>query len=193
MTQEHPERDLDKEFEELIARWDATGPVEEPLRRSDSPPAARRRPQDPTETTDATGVRPADPTADPDPPNVSRPPTQTPPVPPPGVNVWRGPTTWFPPEKAVSGAAAESEPDDEDEDEFRPDPVVLPPQEDLHFWGIVAGLVGGGLLLLYVALTGASTSSWWFLTAVGLFVGGFALLILRQPRERDTTDDGTRL
>ena len=178
MTQEHPERDLDKEFEELIARWDTTGPVEEPLRRPDPPPA--------------TELGPDDPTADPTQPHRSRPPTpRTPPVPPPGVNVWRGPTTWFPPESAVSGATPTPEPDDEDE--FRPDPVVLPPQEDLHFWGIVVGLVGGGLLLLYVALTGASTSSWWFLGAVGLFVGGFALLILRQPRERDSTDDGTRL
>ena len=98
---------------------------------------------------------------------------------------------WVPPDD-TPGARVTPEPDDE-EDEFRPDPVVLPPQEDLHFWGIVVGLAGGGLLLLYVALTGASTSSWWFIAAVGLFVGGFALLILRQPRERDTTDDGTRL
>ena len=157
MTPEQPERDLDKEFEELVSRWDATGPLDPP------PPVSRpaQAPEDPPRS------------------------------PPPGVNIWRGPTSWTPPESLPAGEPVTSE--DEDDDEFRPEPVVLPPQEDLHFWGIVVGLVGGGLLLLYVALTGASTSSLWFLAALGLFVGGFALLILRQPRERDTTDDGTRL
>ena len=155
MTPEQPERDLDKEFEDLVAQWDSPGPASTPP----EPPAIR-----------------------------------------PGVNVWRGPTTWRPPEDAFSapsspaapGASTTADDDDEDE-EFEPEPVTLPPQEDLHFWGIVAGLVVGGLLLLYVALTGASTSSWWFLSAVSLFVGGFVLLILRQPKDRDTSDDGTRL
>ncbi len=154
MTPEHPERDLDKEFEDLVAQWDSPGPAAAPA----EPPSPR-----------------------------------------PGVNIWRGPTTWRPPEDSFSGpadaptASNTADEEDEEEDDFEPEPVILPPQEDLHFWGIVAGLVGGGLLLLYVALTGASTSSWWFLSAVALFVGGFALLILRQPKERDTTDDGTRL
>ena len=154
MSPEQPERDLDKEFEDLVAQWDSPGPAAAPA----EPPAIR-----------------------------------------PGVNVWRGPTTWRPPEDAFSvsataDAAAGTSPAAEDDDEeFEPEPVTLPPQEDLHFWGIVAGLVVGGLLLLYVALTGASTSSWWFLSAVSLFVGGFVLLILRQPKDRDTSDDGTRL
>jgi hypothetical protein len=149
MCAEHPERDLDKEFEDLIAHWDS-----------------------------------------PTPPGLS----QEPPAPGPGVNVWRGPTSWQPPEGAFGdGPVDDVVLDEEADDDFRPAPVTLPPQEDLHFWGIIGGLVGGALLLLYVALTGASTSSWWFLAAVGLFVGGFALLVLRQPRSRDTTDDGTRL
>lgn len=153
MPPEQPERDLDKEFEDLVAQWDSPGAAATP----DEPPAPR-----------------------------------------PGVNIWRGPTTWRPPEDVFTGpadapTASGADAEEDEEDDFEPEPVILPPQEDLHFWGIVAGLVGGGLLLLYVALTGASTSSWWFLTAVTLFVGGFALLILRQPKERDTTDDGTRL
>jgi hypothetical protein len=151
MTPEQPDRDLDKEFEDLVANWDSTGP-----------------PSTPAE----------------------------PPLPRPGVNIWRGPTVWRPPEDTLETAADQSaapEPGEDEDDDFQPEPVSLPPQEDLHFWGIVVGLLGGGLLLLYVALTGGSTSSWWFLTAVSLFVGGFALLILRQPKDRDTTDDGTRL
>jgi hypothetical protein len=178
MTPEQPERDLDKEFEDLIAHWDVTAPLDDPAPDPASPPAA------------PPGLLASAPDAPGPVPPTPLPPTPGPPSPPPGVNIWRGPTAWVPPEENRAGPAPDP---DDDEDEFRPDPVVLPPQEDLHFWGIVVGLVGGGLLLLYVALTGASTSSWWFLGAVGLFVGGFALLILRQPRDRDTTDDGTRL
>ncbi|MGA8047738.1 MAG: hypothetical protein WCA30_15875 [Dermatophilaceae bacterium] len=208
MTPEQPERDLDKEFEALVAGWDATGPIEDPVSgpdptgpdpigpgpgradasHTDLSPENRGQDDDTGDDwTDRTGRSSGATAAGPS--SASGPSS-----PPPGVNIWRGPTSWVPPENAGAGAGsgAKSE-SDEDEDEFRPDPVVLPPQEDLHFWGIVVGLVGGGLLLLYVALTGASTSSWWFIGAVGLFVGGFALLILRQPRERDTTDDGTRL
>ena len=41
-----------------------------------------------------------------------------------------------------------------DEDHFEPPSRVAPaaPQEDLHFWGIIVGLVGGPLLLLWLVL-----------------------------------------
>lgn len=172
MSPEQPERDLDKEFEALIAQWDSPG---------------------------STGAAATPPATPPVPPAVPPAPS-VPPAPRPGVNVWRGPTVWRPPEDAFDAPVEPTVqrgspeiPDEDGDDDFEPEPVVLPPQEDLHFWGIVVGLLGGGLLILYVALTGASTSSWWFVAAVGLFLGGFALLILRQPRERDSTDDGTRL
>ncbi len=139
MTAERPERDLDKEFEALIANWDPT-------------PSPSPEPSDP--------------------------PSQDPP---PGVNVWRGPTNWRPPEDSAA------------EDDFTPAPVHLPPQEDLHFWGIVVSITGGGLLLLWLILTDVHRSSWWYYGALGLLIGGFALLILRQPRNRDLTDDGTRI
>lgn len=179
MTADKPDRDLDKEFEELIAHWDADLPAAEPPSPA-SPPAASSPPASP--------------------PPASRPPAS--PTPPPGVNIWRGPTIWRPPEdvdRGPDGSLSEDSDrfgdsrDPDDVEDFEPAPVHLPPQEDLHFWGIVLGLVGGGLLLLYVAATGVSRSSWWFLAAIALFVGGFALLILRQPRDRDISDDGTRL
>ena len=168
MTSEHPERDLDKEFESLIANWDETA-------FSDPRGHEVKDPVLPTESAEPSGA-----------------PEQTPPLPGPDVNVWRGPTTWRPAERAFDEGPSGMLDDDEDE-AFTPRPVRLPPQEDLHFWGIVAGLVGGGLLLLYVALTGRSLSSWWSLAAIALFISGFALLILRQPDHRDTTDDGTRV
>lgn len=154
MTAERPERDLDKEFEALVANWEPT------------------------------------PSAEPSPAEL---PAVEPPDPPPGVNVWRGPTTWRPAEEAFDKGPSGALTDEDDEDDFTPAPVHLPPQEDLHFWGIVVSLTGGGLLLLWLILTGVHRSSLWYLAALGLLIGGFALLILRQPRNRDLTDDGTRI
>ena len=184
MPAEQPERDVDREFESLIANWDSTpfsNPLDEesPEEKSQGETPADEKPQD--EFPDTPGDAGS----------------STNPLPGPGVNVWRGPSTWRPAEDAFDQGPAGMLDDDadeqDDEDSFTPRPVHLPPQEDLHFWGIVVGLVGGGLLLLWVGLTGASTSSWWFIGAVALFLGGFTLLILRQPQDRDTTDDGTRL
>lgn len=173
MTSEHPERDVDKEFEALIAGWDATAFTD----------PHGHDVKDPLEPDDEVG--PAEPIE-------GDSPGTTGPAPGPEVNVWRGPTTWRPAERAFDEGPAGML-DDEDDEDFTPRPVRLPPQEDLHFWGIVAGLGGGGLLLLYVAMTGRSLSSWWSLAAIALFIGGFALLILRQPEHRDTGDDGTRV
>ena len=202
MSADKPGRDLDKEFEALIANWHAT-----PTGAPDpaSPPNPDSPPNPPPSPTPPPGV------------NIWR-----------GPTIWRPPqegaatgsaggdhsdgdrsddtstddthsddtgtddTDWE--MDARVGPAPYVEGDEEDdEDDFEPLPVELPPQEDLHFWGIVVGLVGGGLLLLYCAVTGMSRSSWWFLAALALFVGGFVLLVLRQPHERDLTDDGTRL
>lgn len=79
------------------------------------------------------------------------------------------------------------------DEHFVPDPVELPPQEDLHFWGIVVGLVAGPLLLLWALLFGEGHSRWWPWIGAALTLGGFALLVLRQPKERDDDDDGARV
>ncbi|MGL5818387.1 MAG: hypothetical protein ACRCYR_12545 [Phycicoccus sp.] len=87
------------------------------------------------------------------------------------------------------------EDDDEGEEHFEPPTVVLPPQEDLHFWGAVVGLVLGPALLVYVAMVRPFHSARWFAAAVVLTLAGFGLLLLRQPRDRDPTDpdDGARV
>lgn len=87
-------------------------------------------------------------------------------------------------------AASTAEDDDE---HFEPPAVQLPPQEDLHFWGAVVGLVAGPLCLVYVAMARPFHSTRWFLAGLALSLLGFALLVLRQPRERDHGDDGARL
>lgn len=162
------ERDVDAAFAEIVSRWDDI--VSAPDIHEETP---QEQPGDP-----ASSAAPA--------------------VPEMPWPVWRGAVTPHPP---VSGAApdVDDEPDeahDDDDEHFVPGPTApLPPQEDLHFWGIIVGLVGGPLLLLWLVLFRPDVSSWWALLAVGLSLGGFVLLVLRQPRHRsdDDPDDGARL
>lgn len=68
----------------------------------------------------------------------------------------------------------------EAEDHYDPPPPrPLPPQEDLHFWGIIVGLVGGPLLLLWLVLADPDVARWWTWLAIGMTIGGFVLLVLR--------------
>jgi hypothetical protein len=163
------ERDVDAEFEAIIAGWDAGPPAvaDDGPSTEEAPPPAPERPAAPT-----------------------------------GGIVWRvHPSLLGPdeePGQAASAAArsAEGAEDAEPEEHFVPEPVTLPPQEDLHFWGIIVGLVGGPLLLLWLIFVGGGAyASWWLFLAVALTVGGFGLLILRQPahRDPDDPDNGARL
>lgn len=105
--------------------------------------------------------------------------------------VWRGPTT---PAGDAGAEALDPDVDDPDDHFSRPEIQPLPPGEDLHFWGIVIGLVAGPLLLLWLVLFRPNVSSWWTLLALALSLGGFVLLVLRQPRDRDGDDDnGARI
>jgi hypothetical protein len=78
---------------------------------------------------------------------------------------------------------------DAEDDHFEPGPVSLPPGEDIGYWGALLGLVGGPLLLLWVALSSPFHAGWWVLGGITLFLGGFGLLVLRQPAHRDPFDD----
>src|SRR6478736_5932023 len=81
------------------------------------------------------------------------------------------------------------------EEHFIPGPTAPLPAGDLQFWGILIGLTGGPLLLLYLILFDRSADSLWLLLAISMTVGGFALLVSRLPRHRDGDDgdDGARL
>ncbi|MFV0463232.1 MAG: hypothetical protein ACK5MP_08575 [Nostocoides sp.] len=78
---------------------------------------------------------------------------------------------------------------------FVPPAVHLPGDEDPQFWGIVLGLTLGPIALIVLMLFGDSWSPWWARAAWAGTVGGFVLLILRQPknREPDDPDDGARV
>jgi hypothetical protein len=184
------ERDVDARFASIVARWD--GPV----------PEAERAPDEPSGGT-ATAPPPGDGEPDATDPDAGEP--APPPVAPraPWVNpspldVVVPPSAWrsAEPMDATTEAAAEAaESALADEEHFEPPEVVLPPQEDLHFWGAVIGLVAGPLMLLWVVFARPDHSTRWFLVSVVVSLVGFALLVLRQPAHRDPTsgDDGARV
>ena len=82
--------------------------------------------------------------------------------------------------------------DDEYEEHFEPQPVAPLPVGDLQFWAIIAGMGGGPLLLLYLVLFNREAGALWILTAIGMAVGGFVLLVSRLPGNQGD-DDGARL
>ena len=194
------DRDVDAQFADIIAHWDDVAPLPE---RGPDAPQTNEPPGGPvglegTEGNEATGGIEG---VDDAPRSAAGPDAPPPPAQPLGVNpsplagsipVWRG---------ATSGAgvgrpdAAAADGDDEEE-HFQPGPTApLPPQEDIHFWGIVVGLVAGPLLLLWLVIFRPDVSDWWLLAALGLIVGGFVLLVLRQPhsRDEDDPDNGARV
>lgn len=200
------DRDVDAQFADIIAHWDDVAPLPErgpEAPQTNEPPSAEL-------TTDLTDDGSAAPPADlPDEvtgdssaasrANVVNPSPLNPAINPPpslgSIPVWRGAT---PPPDAheAEGTVEGAGPSDDDEDHFEPGPTApLPPQEDLHFWGIVVGLVAGPLLLLWLVIFRPDVSDWWLLAALGLIVGGFVLLVLRQPHSRDDddTDNGARV
>jgi hypothetical protein len=185
------DKDVDAQFADIVAHWDdvaavpqdhagadtaehavVDGPDEAP---SESPPAPPLPPADSPHAPAAHGVNPAF----------------------DGFVVWRGATPTPPPDdqdgldQPRELAAAH-----DDDDHFHPGPTApLPPQEDLHFWGIVVGLVAGPLLLLWLVIVHPAVSGWWTLGALALTIGGFVLLVMRQPHsaDGDDPDDGARI
>jgi hypothetical protein len=182
------DKDVDAQFADIVAHWDDVAALPEDRERGYAAPS----PTD--ETAPAPPVR-----ADDLPPEqASEAPNEGPRAgvnPPPelGFVVWRGAS----PTPRADDDAEDHAADDDDEDaHFHPGPTApLPPQEDLHFWGIVVGLVAGPLLLLWLVIFRPAVSGWWTLGALGLTVGGFVLLVMRQPPTRDENDpdDGARI
>lgn len=112
------------------------------------------------------------------PPLFERRPIRRPSPPAPNFPVWRGATNETPYDEILDQV--------EDEDHFEPpEPRPLPPQEDLHFWGIIVGLVGGPLLLLWLVLFRPDVAGWWMWLAIAMSLGGFVLLVLRGPSDDD--------
>ena len=169
------DKDVDAQFADIVAHWDDVQSLpDKPEHRGVNPPL------DPEPSDSGQGVNP--------------PPTR------PFV-VWRGAEQHpEPTPQDREGGAEHAEPaelaDSGDDEHFEPFPTApLPPQEDHQFWGIIVGLVAGPVLLLWLVMFRPDVSDWWTLGALGLTVGGFVLLVLRQPRDRDEDgpDNGARV
>jgi len=197
------DRDVDAQFADIIAHWDDVAPL--PDRGPDAPqtnePQAGLAGLDDLDIDDASGSGSS--AGDAAPParpfGVNPSPLRENPAPlGDSIPVWRGATSGAAPGRTDSGTAARDGNDaaDDEDEHFHPGPTApLPPQEDIHFWGIVVGLVAGPLLLLWLVIFRPDVSNWWVLASLGLTVMGFVLLVLRQPKRRDEDDhdDGARV
>ncbi|MGO4598798.1 hypothetical protein [Terrabacter sp. 2RAF25] len=216
------DRDLDAEFERIIAGWDDEAPDPQrtpPSVSTETPGADGTTRSDPTGTlTDGAdpaaqtvAVDPLAPEAQPSERPEATPPTapsstpSTPSTPSPSptdgserLELPIAPTTshaWRGNSPRRDDADALLDASDPDDDHFvPPSEIDLPSAEtDPMFWAIVGGLVGGPLLLLYVLFFDRDGSGWWVVTALAMVVVGFVLLVLRGGTERDPFDDGTRV
>lgn len=188
------DRDLDAEFERIIAGWDTTSSSRDELPAEDD----ERSPGDSAEPhtqryaaddlTDDTRAGADEFTDEP----VAGPGLDLP-IAPTTAHVWRGATPAVDDvDDLLEGASGPS--DDVDDHFVPPTEMDLPTAEDdPMFWAIVAGLGGGPLLLLYLLFFDRGASGWWVVTAVTMIVVGFVLLVLRGGTERDPSDDGTRI
>jgi hypothetical protein len=191
------DRDVDAQFADIVAHWDDVAPL------PDRGPDAPQTNDGPVEGSldGLPGVDDDAPRSVPPPGDAGPPPSRPSGVNPPpivgSIPVWRGATSDTTPVDGQDALDRTGRPAGDDDDEhFEPGPTApLPPQEDIHFWGIVVGLVGGPLLLLWLVIFRPDVSDWWVLGALGLTVLGFVLLVLRQPqsRDEDDPDNGARV
>ncbi|MGG5261064.1 hypothetical protein [Phycicoccus avicenniae] len=175
---EMDERDVDARFASIVAAWDGPSSPGDDVAGTAGPTEDLDSPAEPADDAEPAPARP--PWVNPSPLDIVVP-----------ASSWRAAETSAEEGSDVSGADPVA--DEEEDEHFEPPAVELPPQEDLHFWGAVLGLVAGPLCLIYVAMARPFHSTRWFLAGLVLSLGGFALLVLRQPRHRDEDDDGVRL
>ncbi|HEX5967020.1 MAG TPA: hypothetical protein VFY88_00980 [Intrasporangium sp.] len=180
------DRDLDAEFERIIAGWDREAPdPQQSLPSSSTPtstPTSTEAPPDQVEPGPVAGP-PAD--------RGFKDAGLNLPIAPTTAHVWRGSE---PAGEDVDELLESTGADDQDDHFTPPTEMDLPTaEEDPMFWAIVGGLGGGTLLLLYVLFFDRGGSGWWIVTAISMIVVGFVLLVLRGGTERDPFDDGTRV
>jgi hypothetical protein len=79
--------------------------------------------------------------------------------------------------------------DDDADDHFVPPPPPPLPQSEPVTRLAWAGLIGGPLFLILMAVLGLQLDRWWVLLAMAAFAGGFLTLVLRM-KDRAPHDDG---
>lgn len=181
--------DIDRAFADIMSRWDQTaqrtGDVAPPgTAEGDdaTDPSIDPTPEAPTSSTpeaptqptpDASPARAAEPVAAPHDEPAPRPRTIEEVF---GTNPDTGWRVHTPP------------PEDDD---FVPPRPTPPSSNDVTFWLALAGIVGGPLWIIYLALAAPYSSRLWFALAVGATLCGFGLMIMRLPARHDPeADDG---
>ena len=205
------DKDVDAQFADIIAHWnDVTdepdrGPrppdpgvtPADPAAEAVAEPSADGSPTDgsPAGGSGRTAAPPTPPDPSPAPTSPPSAPTSPPPAPRPRPQHFRFEGGTNAPGEPVEPPPSwrSPEPVDEPEEHFQPGPTAPLPAGDLQFWGILAGLVGGPLMLVYLVLFNREGNPLWMLAAVGVTVAGFGLLVQRLPRHRDDDDDGAVL
>lgn len=184
---ERPEDDIDARFEEIVSGLRAEQAESVARRREAIRRAQRqRRDQERQENRPLEGFD--DPNPWPPSPGGATPPRANPLRPdinPPLRNFTPPPDDDLesaPPQDAWRGW------DESDEEEHFIPPTPSLPAGDIHLWSIVAGLLGGPLILILSEVFRVLRADWW--TPVGLVVSvvGVVLLVLRLPKNRDYTD-----
>lgn len=171
---QHPdERDVDAIFESIVARWDDP-PAPDPVTGTTDEDETPRR-----QTTGGVHL----PSPDAEAPDEADSAEETPA---PSASADAVPWRTDPTNSVAEALLGNDDtPGIADDDEgFTPaPPAPLPPTSDRLFWGALAGLVLGPLGLLWIAL--ARPGGFWpkFLV-IGLIIGGFVCLYLRQPTDR---------
>ncbi|CAN7465797.1 hypothetical protein [Knoellia sp. LjRoot47] len=205
------DRDIDAEFDAIVAHWDddaATPPPPRTVQDITAAYAVLSRPEtDPGDAVAGSEDEPETDTESGDDARSGQAPADTA-GPKPAPQAWplTAPSAPAGPRPEVTPDASDSaEPEAEawrqgpstadEDDHFEPPAVTLPPGEDLGYWGALLGLIGGPLLLLWVVVSQPFYAGWWTLGAILLFFGGFALLVMRDPSDRDpwSDDDGARV
>lgn len=185
--QQPDERDVDAIFASIVARWDdvpAPGHADADADADTDAEAHAEdgaRPPEPRHQSTGDVRLPPPPVEDTD-PGTSRPD----PVP------WRTDPTNSVADALLGNDDAPGVADD-DEGFTPPPPAPLPPATDRLFWGAITGLVLGPLGLIWIAL--AQPGGFWpKAIVIGLIIGGFACLFLRQPTTRGhDPDQGARV
>lgn len=99
----------------------------------------------------------------------------------------------------VFGSAAPAQwrrwtPSAEPEPDFVPPAPGPLPRRDLGFWGALAGVAGGPLVLVLLTVFAPGADRFWFFVAIAATFAGFALLVARLParggREEEPDGDG---
>lgn len=159
---EEDRADLDRRFAEIVRRL--------------QDPETQQEPEDPRPATGEEHAEPEQPPAVPEPDERD------------GRDEEDG--TAAPPSQEGAPAAWRSWQDADEQEHYVPPPPPPLPAGDLHLWGIVAGLLGGPLVLVLAHVLQLLDSAFWTWLGLGLGLGGFWLLWLRLPTQRDDGPHG---